>query len=85
MGRPRKSEEEKKANRREYMRKYWQEHRLERNEATKRWRYSHPEAARKLHRDNAAKWRELNREKYNAYQREYRKRKGEKESEVQNS
>lgn len=74
MGRPSISDEQKKANRREYMRKYWQEHKKDRNEATKRWRHNHPENARKLNRDNMTKYRNENREKYNAYQREYRRK-----------
>lgn len=74
MGRPSISDEQKKARRREYMRKYWQEHKTARNAATKRWRETHREHARKLSRDTAATWREKNREKYNAYQREYRKK-----------
>lgn len=64
-------------NKKEYMREYWKEHKTERNEATKRWRRNHPEEARKLYKNSAAKWRVLNREKYNAYMREYRKRKKE--------
>lgn len=71
MSRPRKSEEEKKANKAAYMKEYWKTHRADNNEARKRWRKRHPEEERKLNTEAQRKWREANREKYNAYQREY--------------
>lgn len=77
MGRKTISEEEKKAHKKAYMKKYWQEHRAEQNEACRRWRERHPEEARIKNRENFNKWRAKNREHFNAYQREYRKRKKE--------
>ena len=74
MGRAKIPEEDKKARRREYMRKYWAEHRADNNKSRKLWRENHPEESREYGRIGAARWREKNREKYNEYQREYRKR-----------
>lgn len=71
MSRPRKSEEEKKANRAAYMHEYWKTHREERNAATKKWRKNHPEKTRETMTETSRIWREKNREKYNKYQREY--------------
>lgn len=56
-----------------------------RAEYNKRWREKHPEQMKKINRENAANWRAKNRDRYNKYMSEYRKRKGEKGSEVQNS
>lgn len=56
-----------------------------RAEYNKRWREKHPEQTKKINRENAANWRAKNRDRYNKYMSEYRKRKGEKGSEVQNS
>lgn len=75
MSRPRISEEEKKIRKQAYMKKYWQEHRAEQNAARKRWRENHPEEERKRNTINHRKWRLANKEKYNAYQREWRAKK----------
>ena len=74
MGRPRKSEEEKRAKKAAYMKEYWKTHRAEQNAARKRWRENHPEEERKRASEYYRRWIKLNKEKYNAYQREYYQR-----------
>lgn len=81
MSRTRVSEEEKRARKKAYAKKYWQEHKAECNEAVKRWRKAHPEKARELNTTNHSKWVEANRDKWNAYMREYRKKRKEKKRE----
>lgn len=56
----------------EYDKEYQKAHRAQANAAHKRWRENHPELARKRNTENARKWREKNREGYNAYHRAYR-------------
>lgn len=74
MGRKKIGDEPKKAHKAEYMREYWKSHRAEQNAARKKWKEAHPEEARRINTEGHRKWREANREKYNAYMREYRRR-----------
>lgn len=81
MSKPNISDEEKRARKRAYMKKYWQDHKDERNAAVKRWKEAHPEQARERSRKYIKKWLEENRDKWNQYQREYyQKRKEEDEA-----
>lgn len=71
IGRPRKSEEEKKQNRKAYNARYWTAHKEEISERRK-----------KVYKENRDKtlarnkrWLKNNKDQWNAYQREYRKRK----------
>ena len=59
-------------NKKEYDKEYQRTHRAQNNLARKRWRENHPEEARKLNTESHRKWRLKNKEKYNAYQREWR-------------
>ena len=68
VGRPRKSEEEKKANRVKYQKEYWQKWRANLNEEQENKRR---EQTRKSH----DKWVSSHKDEWNAYMREYRKRK----------
>lgn len=73
VGRPRKSEEEKKQKRKEYNAKYWSEHSKEINRSR---RVKYKEDKDKF-LDRNKRWFKKNRDKWNEYQREYRKRKRE--------
>lgn len=70
VGRPRKSEEEKKANRAKYNKEYW-----------KNWseKLSEEQKAKRLQagRISHDKWYSEHKEDWNAYMREYRRRKKE--------
>lgn len=74
-----KTKEEYTAYMREYMRTYREEHREEIN-ANNRHNYAHHAKCRERKRASAKRWRENNRERWNAYVREYRLRKKESES-----
>ena len=73
VGRPRKSEEEKKQKRKEYNAKYWSKHSEEINKSR---RAKYKEDKDKF-LDRNKRWLDKNRDRWNAYQREYRKRKQE--------
>ena len=60
-----------------YMSEYHKAHRDKANAARKKWRLAHPNEEKERNTKNLQQWREKNREKYNAYQREYHKRKKE--------
>ena len=45
--------------------------RSKRAEYNKRWREKHPEQMKKINRENAANWRAKNRDKYNAYHKDW--------------
>lgn len=60
---------------REYDKEYAKTHREKINAATKKWREAHPDEWRKKNTANFRRWTEKNREKYNAYQREWRAKK----------
>lgn len=69
--------------RKAYNKEYQRAHRAEMNEARRKWAKAHPEEARKLNTESHRKWREKNRERYNAYMREWQAKKkalAEKES-----
>lgn len=57
-----------------YDKEYARTHRPQLNAARKKWKEAHPEEARSLNTECQRRWREKNRERYNAYQREYRAR-----------
>lgn len=69
-----KTKEEYTAYMREYMRTYREEHREEIN-ANNRYNYARSPECRERKRESAKRWRENNRERWNAYAREYRLRK----------
>lgn len=82
MARPKKyeTEEEKLEAKKIYNREYQKAHRAQNNAARKKWRKNHPEAARELDARTVANWQKKNREKYNAYQREWRAKQKAKEN-----
>lgn len=60
-----------------YDKEYAKTHREKMNAAVKKWRETHPDEWKKRNAANFRRWIEKNREKYNAYQRDYRaKQKG---------
>ena len=58
-----------------YNREYQKTHRAQANEARRKWAKAHPEECRKLNTETHRRWRQKNREKYNAYMREWRAKK----------
>lgn len=68
VGRPRKSEEEKKANRAKYQKEYWRKWKANMTEEQKQKR---KEQSRRSH----DRWVEAHRDEWSTYMREYRKRK----------
>lgn len=71
VGRPRKSEEEKKQRRKEYNAKYWANNKAKISKTRKEKYRESPEKVI----DRNKRWFSENRDRWNAYQREYRKRK----------
>lgn len=68
VGRPRKSEEEKKANRAKYNKEYWKKWKTNMSEEQKAKRL-------RMGRISHDKWYTNHKEEWNAYMREYRRKK----------
>lgn len=66
IGRPRKSEEEKRLNRKEYNAKYWAEHRDEISKQRKKYYQKNKEEIKA----RSTRWFQANRDRWNKYQRE---------------
>lgn len=80
-GRPRKSEEEKRATKEAYMKRYRAAHKEDISQYNHEYSKTHRKEIQAKRRENPhiaeyqKEWKNKNREKWNAYMREYRKRK----------
>ena len=71
VGRPRKTQEEKRANKKEYNARYWKENRGRILEQRKKYYQMNKDKLKKRSKE----WVEENRDRWNEYQREWRKKK----------